>query len=83
MNSKTYQPENKTDDLLTWIKNNIDNSNKQTETNQQGTVDFKMEKSLDTSYFYTPLNIEDERMLVSNISEIFNSVFNLTKTNKE
>ena len=70
-------------ELLLLIKKHTDTLIQQTKTKPQETLEFKMNKQMQTFSFNPPINLveEDEWLLVVSSFECTNSVFNITNEN--
>ena len=70
-------------ELLLLIKKHTDTLIEQTKTKPQETLDFKMNKQMQTFSFNPPINLigEDEWFLAVSSFECTNSVFNITDEN--
>ena len=71
------------DELLLKIKKHTDMLIEQTKTRPQGTLEFKMNKQMQTFSFDPPINLveEDKWLLAVSSFESTNSVFNITDDN--
>ena len=66
-------------ELLLLIKKHTDSLIEQTKTKPQETVEYKMNKQMETFSFNPPINLSEVRWLLSVTSfEARNSVFNIT-----
>ena len=70
-------------DLLLLIKKHTDTLIGQTRTKPQETLEFKMNKQMQTFSLNLPINLieEDKRLLAVSSFECTNSVFNITDDN--
>ena len=70
-------------ELLLLIKKNTDTLIEQTKTKPQGTLEFKMNKQVETFSFSPPIKLSEEGkwLLAVTSFEATNSVFNITKEN--
>ena len=70
-------------ELLLLIEKNTDTLIEQTKTKPQGTLEFKMNKQVETFSVSPPINLSEEgKWLIAVTSfEAMNSVFNITKEN--
>ena len=59
MNSKTYKPKNKREELLLSITKSTDVFDKQTQAKAKKTKEFKINKLIVSSSFDTRLNLQD------------------------
>ena len=71
------------DELLLLIKKRTDTLIEQTKTKPQETLEFKMDKQMQTFWFNPPINLLEEGKWLIAVSsfECTNSVFNITKEN--
>ena len=70
-------------ELLLFIKKHTDILIEQTKTRPQETLEFKMDKQMQTFSFNPPINLieEDKWLLAVSSFECLNSVFNITNDN--
>ena len=70
-------------ELLLWIKKHTDTLIEQIKTKPQETLEFKMDKQMQTFSFNPPINLveEDKWLLTVSSFECTNSVFNITDEN--
>ena len=70
-------------ELLLLIKKHTDTLIEQTKTRAQETLEFKMDKQMQTFSFNPPINLieEDKWLLAVSSFECTNSVFNITNEN--
>ena len=70
-------------ELLLLIKKHTDTLTEQTKTRPQETLEFKMDKQMQTFSFTPPINMieEDKWLLAVSSIECTNSVFNITNDN--
>ena len=70
-------------ELLLLIKKHTDTLIKKTKTKPQETLEFKMNKQMQTFSFHPPINLVEEGkwLLAVNSFECTNSVFNITNEN--
>ena len=67
-------------ELLLLIKKRTDSLIEQTKTKPQETLEFKLNKQMETFSFNPPINLSEVRWLLSVTSfEALNSVFNITQ----
>ena len=71
------------DELLLLIKKHTDTLIEQTKTKPQETLEFKMDKQMQTFSFNPPINLFEEGkwLLAVSLFECTNSVFNITNEN--
>ena len=71
-------------ELLILFKKHTDTLIEQTKTKPQGTLEFKMNKQMQSFSFNPPINLfeEDKWLLAVTSFECTNSVFNITNENK-
>ena len=81
MKLNMIQPKNETEDLLLSITKNCETLNKQTHTNLQGILEFKLTKPRETFRFSPPNQVEDDWILGLIDLEVSNSIFNKTEQN--
>ena len=69
--------------MLLLIKKHTDILNQQTKTKPQETLEFKMNKQMQTFSFNPPINLVEESKWLLGVSslECTNSVFNITNEN--
>ena len=77
------QPKNETEDLLLSITKNCEKLVEQTHRKPEETLEFKMLKSRETFHFIPPIQIKGDWMIDLIDSEIYNSIFNITKENNK
>ena len=83
MNLNMITPKNKTEDLLLSIPKNCETLIEQTHRKLEETLEFKMTRPRELFHFTPPMEIKEDWMLGLVDLEIFNSIFNITETNKK
>ena len=82
MNLNMIQPENKTEELFLSISKNCQLLIEQTRRSPEETLEFKMIKPRETFHFNPPIQTKGDWMLGLTDLEVYNSIFNITKENK-
>ena len=75
-------PKNETEELLLSIAKNCETLIKQTRRKAEETLKFKMIKPRETFHSNPPIHSSEDWMLGLTDLEVYNSVFNIKKTNK-
>ena len=83
MNLNMIRPKNETEDLLLSITKNCETLIEQTHRRPEETLEFKMNKSRETFYFKTPIQIKGDWMIGLTDLEVYNSIFNITEENNK
>ena len=77
------RPKNETEDLLLSITKNCEILIQQTHRKAEETLEFKMIKPRKTFHFNPPIQIRGDWMIGLISLEVYNSIFNITPTNKK
>ena len=77
------RPKNKTEDLILSITQSCETLFEQTHRKAEETLEFKTIKLRETFHFNPPIQIKGDCMMGLLDSEVYNSIFNLTKANNE
>ena len=83
MNLNMIQPKNKNEDLLLPINTKCETPIEQTHRKPEETLEFKMIKPRETSHFKPPLQVKEDWMIGLTDSEVYISIFNITKENNK
>ena len=77
------RPKNETEDLLLSITKNCETLTKQTRRKAEETMEYKMSKPRETFHFVPTIQIEGSWMIGLTSLEVYNSIFNINKTNNK
>ena len=83
MNLNIIRPKNETEDLLLSITKNCETLIKQTHRKAEETLEFRLIKLRETFSFKPPFSIERSWMIGLASWELYNSVFDINKTNNK
>ena len=77
------RPKNQTEDLLLSITKNCETIIEQTHRKPEQTLEFKMNKSIESFHFRPPIHVEGDWMIGLTDLEVYNSIFNITEENNK
>ena len=83
MNLNMIRPKTETEDLLLSITKNCETLFEQTHRKPEEALEFKMIKPRETFLFNPPIHIKGDYMIGLVDSEVYNSIFNITKENNK